>query len=551
MFDFSRNLKRRIFASATCFLFCFCLFATSVRAEVVATYKAGFLELIEGKKVIHVKGTASEMGEQYGALLRDDLIAMMKQLEAYAMSFKVPRAAIPEIRWIGSNLFKRYIPEEDMEYMKGIVKGVNDEKRFRLNDVIVFNVLIDAGGTVSDMFETQNVRLDCSSIAVWGSLTKEGKLYQTRNVDLEIGTGLENYTLVAMNKPTGKTPYVNIGWTGLIGVASGLSAKGLGIGQIWGSSTDYGLGTPWPFKTRKFLAEANSADEAARWMKEMPDRTYGSNFVFGDGLNLQGRAVETTHTLAAIFRDDDPAEDLALFNGEPYAIKIPEAVFRADQANDPAIRQFQIAANGPDGDPRTSSSYKNRYKGQSDRVLAYRDQGIAIGPEELMTLSREVAMRNCNLQCVVYSNTDREFWVANAIIDQTGTAQDAWTQPFFHYSLNEYLPTMVALPLSKSSYKVGESVTVAYRLENFGTSRDMQLSFVLKTKDKSYNLPDFSSEPQVTWQSFPAWETGQYTLKTSALPSNLTKGAATLEARLVDPSSGKLVDLAVSSFRIQ
>src|SRR5437764_13713711 len=49
--------------------------ATSAQAETktVARCGAGFLEEVDGYKVLHVKGTPYAMGYQQGALLRDDI----------------------------------------------------------------------------------------------------------------------------------------------------------------------------------------------------------------------------------------------------------------------------------------------------------------------------------------------------------------------------------------------------------------------------------------------------------------------------------------------
>ena len=60
-----------------CIVFAKCLIALLFivnvgRAEVVARCGKGYLELVDGYRVLHVKGTPYEMGYQHGTLLSDD-----------------------------------------------------------------------------------------------------------------------------------------------------------------------------------------------------------------------------------------------------------------------------------------------------------------------------------------------------------------------------------------------------------------------------------------------------------------------------------------------
>src|SRR5918997_4692157 len=54
----------------------------SLRAEsrTVARCGAGFLEAVDGYRVLHVKGSPYEMGYQQGALLKDDIHALVRFL---------------------------------------------------------------------------------------------------------------------------------------------------------------------------------------------------------------------------------------------------------------------------------------------------------------------------------------------------------------------------------------------------------------------------------------------------------------------------------------
>lgn len=83
---------------------------------------------------------------------------------------------------------------------------------------------------------------------------------------------------------------------------------------------------------------------------------------------------------------------------ESYGLPIADSVFRGDLSLDLNIRKRQIAAAGPDGDPRETQSYKLRYKGQWDRIVAYERDNVLIGQKEAEAISRETAIKKGNLQ---------------------------------------------------------------------------------------------------------------------------------------------------------
>ena len=519
-------------------------------AEVIARHEDGFLEDNNGYKVLHVKGSQYDMGYQYGVLMKDDLCEIVPMVDEYFASFGVPEWLVDVAKRIVSTTYMWFYPWEDIEYLTGVYLGVGEPFIVTFSDLLSLNALLDVGGLVGEIFDDVGM-INCSSFAAWGSLTEDGKTFQTRNVDLVIGTGLEDFVLMTYHKPDGKTPYANAGWCGLIGCASGLSARGIGIGQIWGTTMDHFIGTPWPLKTRHILMESTSAEEAADYMVTEPWRTYGCNFVFGDGFNFQGRAVETTCSLAAGFRDNDPLEDQALYEGECYAIKVQDAVFRADCAMDQDIREVQTCANGPDGDPRESGSYRNRYKGQADRIIAYRDQGIPIGMEETRRISREVAMEGGSLQCVVYANTDREFWCANsAIIGEV--ACDACDQEYVHYDFCRYLPT-VDIETNKAFYGPRDRMKVTLKTSNMGRDSFEDIYIYLDYKGTHFYLPglDPIRKPFDVGRFLEADVEEEEVVYDEDITWEIPRGTSHWRVEACDSESGDLIDLGSCGIRVR
>src|SRR5262249_2952505 len=160
-----------------------------------------------------------------------------------------------------------------------------------------------------DLAATVQVPLfKCSGTAAWGPLTQGGKMYQERNVDLFVGSGLESSAVLVIEKPDAGYAFGNAGYCGIIGVLSGLSQHGIGGSQVWASPLDAGPGQPWPLTTRRLLMESENVDAVFPLFSTTP-RTYGSNFVFadrGDGRNGQPKAItmDSTWKMLAVFGDN-------------------------------------------------------------------------------------------------------------------------------------------------------------------------------------------------------------------------------------------------------
>src|SRR3954471_12246857 len=86
-----------------------------------------------------------------------------------------------------------------------------------LDELIFMNAIIDIGAMANlPIFK-------CSGHAVWGPRTQGGKMYQLRNVDLLVGSGLEAHSIAVIEKPDQGCAFLNAGWSGMLGSASGMN----------------------------------------------------------------------------------------------------------------------------------------------------------------------------------------------------------------------------------------------------------------------------------------------------------------------------------------
>jgi hypothetical protein len=512
---------------------------TPPNTKIIARSGEGWLEEQDGRKILHLKGTPYEMGYQYGVLMGDQIEGVFQTLDAFINSYNLPAYLRPSVSYLAAQIFKPHFPQDVLDELRGMLDGIrkrNPNTPLAEHDLIFINSICDIGGIVNLDF------IRCSSFAAWGDLTVDGKCFQTRNVDLMIGTGLELYPVVVINKPDGKIPFANPSWSGMIACASGLSARGIGIGQIWANSLDRNFGTPWGLTTRKLLSEGMNCEDGIRFFQAEKHRTYGCNFVFGDRGDgrgwPRGCTVESTAHFLAHFFDDDPKEDYALWNGQCYAIKIKDAVFRADSAMDPTIRCFQTASNGPSGDPRTASAYRNRYKGQADEILKYQQAGIKIGRAEAEAISRKVAMTS-SLQCCVYENSDLQLWVAYSTF-RGGQVIRAADEPYHRYDFNFYTPVVQA-STDRSSYAPGDSQVITVNLSNLGGNRQLDLALSIKTAQGVYSYTGMVNPTKVILKQFE-----NRTLSfTTTVPPNLPPGPCELVVELYEAGTRGMVDMSI------
>ncbi len=456
----------------------------------IGYYDKGFLEEIEGIYVLHLKGDPYEVGYQYGKLACEQI---KKTLNIFYNYFDQYLPGIVNIlKPMIINPYLAYIPEDIMMEIQGICDSCDVEPEDLLGIICA-----------TDFSETaffEDFGFNCSGLALWGDLTIDGKMFQLRNLDwAPIPQAREGAMIVCYNIDN-KIPFANIGWAGMLGVILGMNANGLGMSEIGAKNLDEIIpfvegGIPWSLLTRDVLSRANNVREVEDIIRKA-NRTQGFNFIFGDGKNFEGRAIEVTKNHFASFKDNDPKEDEALYEGECYAIKIENAVFRADTAMDPIIRSTQVAANGPDGDPRESGSYKNRYKKMANMVINFKNNDEKIDINKVELISREVAINGVSLCCAIYANTDRYFRVAYGGLNPDGTWQDASKSDYIEIPYNLYL-NRIDIIASSENIRPGEHFSLQLKIKHWGPAQKLKFLLMIYNNDITIYYPDFNSVPKL------------------------------------------------------
>ncbi len=357
----------------------------SAETRTIARQGRGFLEVVDGSKVLHLKGSAREMGIQHGVLLRDDIRAQVrylfdvkaKQFKPEVFGLKVPIDAKRLMSSI-SELQKRYVPAKYYDEMRGIAEGAG----VAIEEIVAANF-------IPELFH-------CSGFALSGSATRDGLLYHGRILDYGCDWRLQDHAVLVVAEPEGAIPFVNVTYAGFIGSVTGMNAKKVSIGEMGGGGTGHWEGVPMALLVRMALEEADGLDEAVAVFRDHP-RTCQYFYVVADGNS--GRAVGMEASWNAF-----------------VTIKMGEAEPRLPHP----VKDGVLLSVG------------KRYEELARRVKA----GLGSFDDESARrlMDRPVAMSS-NLHNVLFETTTGRFWVANASTD----GQPAANQPYHAFRLDDLL----------------------------------------------------------------------------------------------------------------
>ncbi len=374
----------------------------SADTRTIARCGDGFLEEVEGSKVLHLKGTPYAMGYQHGVLLKDDIRELVRflfdvkakefgdELELSVFGKKVKPDARVLIGTIAGSQ-KKYVPAWYYEELRGLADGSG----------VAYDELLRAN-FIPELFH-------CSGFALTGSATKDGVMVHGRILDYGCDWRLQEHAVVVVAEPEGKIPFVNVTYAGFIGSVTGMNAERVSFGEMGGRGLGHWAGVPMAVLMRTAMQDAHSLDEAVAIFRDSP-RTCEYYYVIADGESNQAVGMEASW---------NAFHTVPLGGSHP---QLPHAV--------------------PDA---VLLSAGDRYEELVRRTKA--GHGTFTAETALRLMDRPVAMKS-NLHSVLFETTTTRFWVANA----SKTGEPAATQPYHAFQLTELLrhtpdPSAPAIPL--------------------------------------------------------------------------------------------------------
>jgi len=387
------------------------LLATPLFSEILEKSGSAYLEVVEGQKVLHLKGSSYERGLQHGILLKDAIQANI----ANFIDTPRPQAQERQSAFLDNiPLLLSHTPISFQEEMRGLAVGAE----VPLHKIIILNLF-------PEMFH-------CSGITASGNATEDGALYHVRVLDYAIGKNLQDSAVLMVVEPEDGICYLNVSYAGFIGSVTGMNAAHIAVGEIGGHGYGSWDGMPMSFIIKAILENAHSLQEAKEILKNTK-RTCEYYYVISDGKTNASCAVYAT---AKKIQFIEPGATYALFLQEEDKLVLSslEANLAQDQMllfgeNDELVGQ--ILRQPKECILLTGFPYHERYPILAERTLAHYGK---ITPEALIEIIKRPVARESNLHNAIFMPEELKVWISHA-----GSDTPACDMPYVEFSLNRLL----------------------------------------------------------------------------------------------------------------
>ena len=346
--------------------------------ELVAKDPAGHgvLARLEGKTILIVHGTPTEMGRAHGTLLAEKA----RSVTARVLYMVGGLDTIQSGRWfldLMEEIHRRtgpFIPKRFFEEMDAASRAAGISQR---------------DGRLANLFPE---RFHCSGVAVRGKASKDGRVYHARVLDYMRDIHLQRAAVVQVFIPDGYNTWMSLGYAGFLGTVTCMNERGLAIGEMGGRGEGDWDGMPMTFLLRDIMERASTVEEALDIFRNTP-RTCEYYYVLSDK-HRNMAAVRAT-----------PKELLVLQPGQQHPLL-------------PHVPEDTVFVSG-DTRAQVLSQRLQEHYGQIDVQ------------QMIQIIKRPVAMAS-NLHNAIFSPETLEMWVADA-----GRDTPACDEPYVRVCLPE------------------------------------------------------------------------------------------------------------------
>jgi len=256
----------------------------------------GWLEEIDGVKILHLSGSYYEMGYQHGSLLKDEI---HQNLRAYLAFLELAGITYDDLLDLW-DIMKDYIPQDYKDELQGLADGAD---------------LTFEDGAAGVMMEVINHDITaCFHSAVWDSATIDGKLYRFKSNDWPLiiqdpdtGKYLQENQVIIVRVPDDGHASVFPAFSGTIICNTGINEQGVCItaSLSWCMADISNHGIPFSLRERMALDKASNSQEAIDILNN--NKTRGWNFIISDE-NENCYVLEQSASNSYIGTWDDPEE---------------------------------------------------------------------------------------------------------------------------------------------------------------------------------------------------------------------------------------------------
>ena len=243
----------------------------------------------------------------------------------------------------------------------------------------------------------------CTNFAAFGPASADGKLWHARNFDWSGQGVLDRYRVVYIVEPTGKIPFVAIGFSGEYWnyrmVHTAMNAQGLSLGYMLSQAPGESLASV-PILWRLFrqvMEEASTIEEALAILEAGP-RGGAANLLLADGKTPEAVVVEMTSDGLAVRRAED---------GVVYATNhfVSPELFYAENRDPDSHARFERLGE-------LATLYHGTFDLEQVVALLRDRYDVHAGRE---TLGGDIIGSPINMLSIVFNPGDLTFWVADGL----------------------------------------------------------------------------------------------------------------------------------------
>ena len=259
------------------------------------TYGDSWLAREGGLWVMHLVGTPEAIGDAHGQLvarLFHRLDARVRALlaERYAADWDAWTAALG-VRW-DLRRADLALPEAARRELLALAQALPEaatDSFGAYHRLFLYQSFQELTGRLEDVL-VEGVAF-AAAPRPRGAATP-GNLVLGRSFAVDLGRAFEPDRLVTFYYPDGKYPFVSIGWPGLLGVVTGINARGVFV-AVNPTRTDDAPedGPPLAMVARQVLEEADTLEQAQEILRQAALRTSGAVLI-GDGVQRKAAVIE-------------------------------------------------------------------------------------------------------------------------------------------------------------------------------------------------------------------------------------------------------------------
>jgi len=358
--------------------------------------------------LVKVGGTRYQMGYWYGYLVADQIAACTALFDG---AFTAQQYADAAAAMWNSSFFDTAAYESE-------ITGMADGCAANGHSEVTFDKIRNLT-LLPDMSE-----VGCGLYALWGDATKDGHLYQLRNLDWSMNTGAQNYPVVVIYDPVDGHRHATVGFAGIVGgVVGGMSEKSIALSQIMGGFGDAEGTPPIPFPGIPFSFLLRDCMYHDSTLQEALDRIEDATRTNEYHYCISGKDAEGNDDARLLFTSSTRFDEFA--GGEevlPHPFYDPIYIPMADAVYWKRHDGGAYATPGPE-DPAK--------KGNQTLYAAISARYGNIGPEEAIEIARADGVGS-TVVSIVYDTTALKFWVAYA----DGPIDPATNQGYVEFDLN-------------------------------------------------------------------------------------------------------------------